>query len=604
MRALLRVLSLLLLPVAAVASQQPHLEGRVVADPTLGLLDGALCTSRFAPRKDLRFLLAAPLNVKSVSDAGGLALDYDGESGGRMIRESREYVVRQRDEGHPITTLCVAYRGAVPVFDQNTATSDWKGRITAIQGTMRVSEQTRWYPTLFDSVTGRDEQTVTFRLEVSCATCRGIYVNGARPVRGTYGRFESATPRQLLLFAGDFAFVETDELTFIAGAAGPDTRVVFSSAIRDIGAYYTALLGTPFRERPVLLSFLSVSRDRRVGVAEWQFVTWPTIAFSGDIAFDSVVVRDRDSLRLPSELWTTLSHEMGHFYFGTLVRPVGPLRWFGLESTAEFLSLKAVYALRGDIAGAGRLTTLAAAMGTTTLTPLDRVTREDDISGTYRYQYAPVFLHSLERRVGEERVIGMLRHLLALPDAAVFDFATLARAAESAGIPPAALTTGWAVSGLRDEAFAEGRTALAKAANRSDEALNAVAIAAALVNADTTLAARLSILGHLRLLVRRDQTLWAAHYQIGKIGALTGRELDVAQRSLELYLRHPVPAGGPGHASALWRLGMIEEHRGRLDRAGEAYRAALEREPNYAPARDALRRLASDSAAHDSARKQ
>jgi TolA-binding protein len=581
--------SLLLLAPRA-GAQSLHLTGEVSVDPRAGILDGALCTGGFSPRRDLRFLLSASLNVRSVAGADGRDLEYEGDSDGRMVGEAREYVVEQ-DSTNRLTTLCVAYRGSVPHFDSNTATADWKGRIAAMRGVLRAAEQTRWYPTLFDSATGRDDQAVTFRIRVSCGTCRAIYVNGARPVRDTAAWFESAIPRELLLLAGEFDFTETDELTFIAGGADRETRAVFSRAIREIGDFYVQALGIPYRDRPVLLSFLSIWRDRRPGVAEWQFVTWPTIAFSGGITFDKLLVRNAGVAGLPIGLWTTLSHEMAHYYFGTIMQPVGPLRWFALESTAEYLSLQAVYAFHGRIAGTARLVQLAGSMGTTTLSRLDQIREEREITGTYRYQYAPVFLHQLGRRVGQARVIEMLRALLATPDSVGSDFATVARAAQRAGLSAADLTAGWDAGTLRAAAFAEGRAMLQLAVADSAHFASAVTIASNLVNADTALAARLAVLSHLKRIVASDSTLLAAHYQIGRVAALTGQELDAAQASLELYLRHPVAPESPSHASALWRLGMIEEHRGRLDHARAAYREALVRDPKYRPAAEALARL-------------
>ena len=590
--AMMRWPSILLLgAVASASAQTPHLSGRVTVDPSRGLLDGRLCLFRFTPRSDLRFVLSAAVNLMLVSDSTGRSLPYAGEYNGRLIGEAREYVVTRRESDSLPGHLCLAYRGAVPPFDSNTATTDWKGRVTSIGGVLRASEQSTWYPTLLDSASGRLERAVSYDLTVECTGCRSIYLNGSRPIAGSSGRFSSSVPRPLLLLAGELSFQETPDITLVGGRAGPEATRAFSAATRELAGYYERLLGIPYRERPTLLTFRSVWSERPDGVPSWQFVTWPTIAISGGVTFDSVLAGPSGARTVPHGLWTTLSHEMGHYYFGTLLDPVGPLRWFALESTAEFLSLKAVAALRGPEAGVARAIQVAQGMGQVTLPRLDQIRRVDDITGTYRYQYAPAFLLTLEARHGEAKVLAMLRELLATPAGAAIDFERLAGAAERAGLPRAALTDGWAVENILAAHAAQARRTLDLVAARPGSEALAEEIASALVNVDTTRVGRLAVLAALQRVVARDPDRPAAQYQIGKIGALTGQELDVAQAALKRYLRHPAPPGSPSHAAAYWRLGQIEEHRGRLDQARAAYRAALERDPAYGAAREALSRL-------------
>lgn len=570
--------------------QTPHLEGRVLVDPPNGLVDGSFCLSRFAPRSRPRFLLAASLNVKQVTDGQGNILDYDGDFNGRMVGESHEYVVAGRDSSHPVSGLCVSYRGAVPVFESNTATRDWKGRIVATRGSIRLSEQTRWYPTLFDSAAGRDLQAVSYRVAVTCGTCAAIYLNGAPPVTDTIGRFESATPRALLLLAGNFPVHSTGDLSFVGGPAGAHASRVFASSVRAIGDYYATLLGEPYRERPVFLTFHSISRDRRPGRPDWAFVTWPTIAFSGGVEFDSLLVMRGGELRLPADVWTTVSHEMGHYYFGTLQTPAGPLRWLVLESTAEYLAFKSIARFEGRTAFSARVVEQLSQIARE-FVPLDRVDDPEQIDANYRYRFAPLFLLALERRVGEAKVFGLLRALLGAPGGEPVDFAALARAAGKAGIPAAELTTGATTADLRHALLPDVRADLTAAVGDPGEHDAAVNLAVALSNMDTTQAARVAVLTELKRLVALSPDHLRAHYQIGRLGALTGRELEAALASLQRYLREPPPAGAPSHAAAHWRRGMIEEQRGQVELARQAYRAALALDPNYAAARDALSRL-------------
>jgi hypothetical protein len=152
-----------------------------------------------------------------------------------------------------------------------------------------------------------------------------------------------------------------------------------------------------------LLTFPDIARERAPGRPDWMFVTWPTIAMSGAVSFDSVLTGPSGARRLPGWLRTTIAHEMAHYYFGTLLRPTGMLRWVVLESTAEYLSLVATGGLGGEAAGTARAMTVLAKAGSTTVPRLDQITHPDQIHQVYRYQYMPSFLLAMDIRYGRAR---------------------------------------------------------------------------------------------------------------------------------------------------------------------------------------------------------
>ncbi len=574
---------------AAAQALAPHLTGDVGVDPAQGLLHGSLCLSGFDARTPVRFLLAAPLNVKAVTDTAGNELQWGEVSEPRTVGEAREYLA-QAPSKEPLTSMCVQFRGAVPVYETNSARSDWKGRIAATHGTLRAAEQTRWYPTLFDSAAATAVTDVTYRLHVACATCRALYVNGAPVVVDTSGSFASTVPRAPLLFVGDFDVRKTPALTFLGGSADSATAHVFTDAFDRISGYYAKLLGIPYGDHPVLLSFYSVSQRYPPGQVSWQFVTWPTITFSGGIDFGRLV-ENADGGRLPDWLWKSLSHEMGHYYFGTLHMPHGPLFWPVLESTAEYLSLKSAAHFRGDLSLYASVARDLAAIDTS-LTPLNRVSAQGEVTSAYRYQVAPLYLLELDHAVGEAKVAAMLRALARSPDAETADWDQLVRAARTAGITEAQLTAAMAPDAVRRDLSARVERTLATAADTADPDVVVNAIAS-LIGTDTTSAGRLRLVPLLQKVVARDPGAMGAYYQIGKIGALTGKELDAATRALERYLSEPAQPGQPSHGAAEWRLGMIAEARGDLTRAKEMYARAVEHDPSLGDAAAALDRLRS-----------
>ena len=82
-----------------------------------------------------------------------------------------------------------------------------------------------------------------------------------------------------------------------------------------------------------------------------------------------------------------------------------------------------------------------------------------------------------------------------------------------------------------------------------------------------------------------------ALYEIGRIAAQSGRDLERGEASLKRYLEHAPKGDQPSRAAAHVRLGEIDERRGDRDGARREYRTALELDPGIEGARQALGKL-------------
>lgn len=91
--------------------------------------------------------------------------------------------------------------------------------------------------------------------------------------------------------------------------------------------------------------------------------------------------------------------------------------------------------------------------------------------------------------------------------------------------------------------------------------------------------------------LRLDPANYLAHYQVGRIAALTGEKLDRGVAAMQQALALPPTDDAPGHDAGHWRLGTLLEQMG--DRAGakSAYEASLRLNPHYEPAAKALAKL-------------
>lgn len=444
------IVASLLLPPAAAAAQTVHVTGDVALRPELGWLRGNLCLSGLPEMDTVTFVLNRGLDIGVVRDGSGTALPFEGFYDGEWLGEGLLYDVPAPESGS-IGTLCVEYAGAVPVYDGNPVIDDWKGRIVANRGTLRATEQAKWYPILYDRAAGSQETMVTYALDVECASCTRLYLNGAPPAAAPHARFASDVPRPLLLFAGDFEQHEEAGLMFLGGAVTADAAAAFRTDVDAISSAFAEFLDVPYEGSPVFLTFLSIAQRRTPGRSSWAFVTWPTVAFDGAIDFASVL----EGGRLPAWLRRTLGHELGHYYFGTVLRPTGALHWFYLESMAEYLALRRIREADGPEAFSARVDDLrTGALRAGDVVPLSRVTRPTQIGDSYRYQLAPLWLVSLEDRTDGATMGRLLHDILTAPAGRQRDWAFFLRAAADAGVPEATLNA-W-VSECVEAPVAEG----------------------------------------------------------------------------------------------------------------------------------------------------
>jgi len=80
-------------------------------------------------------------------------------------------------------------------------------------------------------------------------------------------------------------------------------------------------------------------------------------------------------------------------------------------------------------------------------------------------------------------------------------------------------------------------------------------------------------------------------FQLGRLAAVSGGHLDRGLAALRVCLGLAAPPGAPSHAAVQWRIGNILERQGDLAGARAAYTAALQLEPGFTAASDALAHL-------------
>lgn len=392
-------------------AQTPRLSGTLDLDPRAGLFAGDLCVH--GATGSTTFLLNRGLNIRAVRNAAT----------NEMLRYRGFYNAENRGDATPYTIqgdvaqgFCVSYVGAFPVYhvdEGERAATDWKGQIAFDGRTVRAAEQARFYPAPIDAETGDELDQLAYDVEVRCRRCRAIYWNGAAPVRGTRARFQSDIPRMLLVYAGDFPFSSAEGAHFVGASVSPAAANTIQAGLAAIKAVHEAYLGVEMIDEPSMLSFAAVGADRTLGRNTWGFATWPTIASDGRMDFDALA-EGGGAGRLASGREHYFAHEMGHHYFGARYTPRGPLSWFMLESTAEFLASRAVREMQGEDAYSDLLRGYAR-QAPAEVVPLHEVTEAVQIGVSYRYSLGPLLLAALANATSEEVVRQTLAGLVTTP---------------------------------------------------------------------------------------------------------------------------------------------------------------------------------------------
>ncbi|WP_313416339.1 hypothetical protein [Stenotrophomonas sp.] len=389
----------------------PLTTGSVRLDIASGRVEGDVCVSNLPNASKGSFVLNAGLNVARVTDGDGKPVGFDGWYDPGVDGEARIYTLAE-----PAAMLCVQYVGAFPLYPKHDAPTDFKGLMAFNGDSARFTEQSAWLPQAFDPKARVRSSESRYDLQVDCSGCRFLYLNASPAIEGAQGRFRSDNARPILLFGGSGPITRTAQVTILNESLPPAKVEALSSTVQKIADVHSRYMGVPLVDRPTFLRMVTlnqIERDREG--SEWGFATWPTIAMSGSVGnvADSLLA-DGDNAERRVQY---IAHEMGHYYFGTLNRPQGPYFWVLLESSAEFLSIKALREISGDAAADRYIARLQSAIDTQEkpLPAFDAIDGSSDLGEMYRYVYAPLLLLSLEKQVGEAKMQAFMRGLLAAP---------------------------------------------------------------------------------------------------------------------------------------------------------------------------------------------
>lgn len=397
-------------------AQTPHITGDVYISIKDGTFKADLDISRLPKTTNYSIWLNSGFNIRSFRDSTdkfsyAAEKNYDGDK----AYESFQYWFPSSNNKtrYLPKRFKISYVGTFPVYStvdsaKRSDYGDWKGNIAFNGKTLRASEQTAWYPVLYDTLEDKRYQNVTFDITIHAPDARAIYMNGCPPQYGQQLRFQSEKPFPLMIFAGDFDFVKERNTYLVNTTLTKIQANILDSWLSRIKDYYQKNLQIPYGTDITLLASTPVTRRN-----SWLFVTYPTIASISPNGMLNRLVDDKKQALSDSSLLSFIAHELGHYYFGSYISPNSTLRWAFLEGMTEYLSLQVTRDLLGKRFYDKKIKDyIEANKGLKIFIPLKNIKNPSDINETYRYQYIPLLLTALEQKIGREQMWKWLRIIL------------------------------------------------------------------------------------------------------------------------------------------------------------------------------------------------
>ncbi len=392
-------------------AQVPHLTGKVEIKMATGQITCDFTLSNIPDLgNEYQILLNKGFNIKAIQDADGRTLRYDGFYNGKMKGEGLTYTPMIKDSVYRNPKqLHISYTGAFPIYNDSFNFIDFKGLIAFNGETLRATDQSKWYPVIYDVKNDRLIEQPTYDITISSGLGSTIFVNGDLPKPGPTARFSSKIPVAPMLFIGKYTVQQTPSALFLNTHMKQKQLEIFEQNIAEMKKYYHRVLGIPYQTKNVFIEHRPIEKFNNG--RSWGFVTFPTIAFAG-IDMGAMIDEKQNKLKDSTD-YPFIAHEIAHYYFGNVLQPNSTLMWFFLESTAEYLSVKASEEKFGKSFGHNYFKQATQNLKNYKAIPLANIKDMNQVDGNFRYKYGPLLLRGLEQMIGEKRTFDFLKTCLA-----------------------------------------------------------------------------------------------------------------------------------------------------------------------------------------------
>lgn len=411
-----------------ISFSQSHISGTVTLDIEKGYMQCEFTLSNLPKLKNYKILLNHGMNIKYFKNNEGQLISYDGYYGGKMNGEGLEYyfVNNQNTKTNLEPIFKIEYSGAFPVYKDDLNGFDFKGYIAINEKTIRATEQSKWYPILYDVDNDKLIDNYTYEISVITTKSRSVFLNGTQPKKGISSAFSSTKPVPLFLFAGDYDFRSINGNYLINTDVTEDVSIKIFENIDSIKLYYKNLLDIDFKDKIYIINHNAVKDLKN---DDWGFNTYPAFGFS-NLNFNDLLTKEN---KFKENRYKFFAHELAHNYFGTNVNS-GNLSWFWLEGTAEYLSLVALESYTNKKNIDEYYEYYCKSIENKNFIPLDNISKKEQINSDYRYILGPLIFKSFEISFGKDKTIKTLKSLLEMSKNQTLTISTWEQSAIENGI--------------------------------------------------------------------------------------------------------------------------------------------------------------------------
>jgi len=392
----------------------PHVQGKVTVSIKKGTIECDLILSNMPRLSDYYLRLNSGMNIRYIKNAeeSMAPLPYERSLQDTLSSgESLAYYIPAYTKSGKYLPRAIRfnYVGMYPVVTDTTSATDWRGNIAFNGTTLRADGiQSSWCPILYDVITDKRYEKVTYDLEVVCNDCKVIYVNGSEPISGTHAKVKSSTAQDLTLFAGDFKSVSINGNYFLNPDADVQQLTELEKTLDSYRDYLEKKLAIPYKGKAVYIQTTPVSKNN-----SWLFASYPTIVKVGWEEGMKAFASKSEGAGFRQYM----AHELSHYYFGTFRTFNSELGDMISEGFAEFLALNITRTWISDSLYREKLQSKVRAMRNFKPAPMADIRTKSDYENRelYVYYYAPLLFSAIEKEIGEEKMWEWIKALLQSP---------------------------------------------------------------------------------------------------------------------------------------------------------------------------------------------
>ena len=402
------------LELAAAQDTIPTLTGNVNISITRGTIECDLTLSNIPSVDEYVVRLNAGMNIRYFKDSEtGELLYFDRDRNDTLSTGETIAYYFTSASGKKLrlpAKLKLRYVGMFPVIKDTLnelPVEDWRGNIAFNGYSIRADgHQSGWYPVIFDLRQQKRYEELKYNITVTCKDCSTLYVNGSEPVYKSAAVFRCSSPVEIALYSGNFSFDKVDRTYILNSDLTKSQQTQFINLVELYKKFYERNLLIPYSVKTVFLQTTPTSQKNG-----FLFVSFPTIFRVGP---RQLGLKRFFDARSGNFYKTYIAHELGHFYFGSVLKPNTVLGPMITEGFTEFLSLKLTKELISDSIYHQILSDKISALSTFTPLAFNRIESISDYGNRelYLYYYTPVILLAIEKELGEKTMWKWMQTIL------------------------------------------------------------------------------------------------------------------------------------------------------------------------------------------------